>query len=573
MAKKPVVLIIRDGWGVNPGGQATAVKDGNATLLGKTPFHEVMFAKYPKGFLSASGMDVGLPEGQMGNSEVGHLNLGAGRIVYQDLTRINKSILDGELAKNAVFVDAMAKAKGSRLHLIGLVSDGGVHSHEDQLIAMVGLAKKAGVDDIFIHAITDGRDTSPTGGEGYLAKVEDEAAKYGARIATVVGRYFAMDRDKRWDRVKLAWDAIVLGKGEKREVLASEAVADYYRMDKTDEFMPPMIFTEADTHRVRDGDVILFFNFRSDRARELSEAFVYPDFDGFDREFVPKVNYYTLTQYDEKYGCPAIFAPQSLDRVLGQVVADAGKTQMRIAETEKYPHVTYFFNGGDEVAYTGEDRFIIPSPKDVPTYDFKPEMSAQQVTDTVVAKLKDYDMVILNFANPDMVGHTGVVEAAVKACETIDADVKVIAEETLRLGGKLLITADHGNCEYMRNADGSPNTAHTTNLVHVFYVAADADNYTVNDGILADVAPTLLAMMGLPQPKEMTGKSLLSAKAKKASPAPAAKKVAAKTPAKAPAKKVAAKVADPAAPVKTATPSAKKKSVVKKIKGSKKWGR
>lgn len=512
MAKKPVVLIIRDGWGVNPGGQETAVKDGNATLLAKTPYHEEMFAKYPKGFLSASGLDVGLPPGQMGNSEVGHLNLGAGRIVYQDLTRINKSISEGTLGSNPVFADAMEKSKAGRLHLIGLVSDGGVHSHQDQLIAMVKLASEAGVKDIFIHAITDGRDTSPTGGEAYLAKVEEEAGKHGAKVATVVGRYFAMDRDKRWDRVKLAWDAIVHGIGEKREILASEAVADYYRLDKTDEFMPPMIFAEADTQRVRDGDVVLFFNFRSDRARELSETFLYPDFDGFDRGRRPLVQFFTLTQYDEKYGCPAIFPPQSLDRVLGQVVADAGMSQMRIAETEKYPHVTYFFNGGDEVAYKGEERFIIPSPKDVPTYDFKPEMSAGQVTDTVVSQLKDYDLVILNFANPDMVGHTGVVEAAIKAVETIDADVRIIAEETLRLGGKLLITADHGNCEFMRNADGSPNTAHTTNLVHLIYVADDADKYLVKDGILADVAPTLIEMLGLTKPDEMSGSSLLVAK-------------------------------------------------------------
>lgn len=574
MAKKPVVLIIRDGWGVNPGGQETAVKDGNATLLAKTPFHEVMFAKYPKGFLSASGLDVGLPPGQMGNSEVGHLNLGAGRIVYQDLTRINKAIAENTLGTNAVFANAMKTAKNSRLHFIGLVSDGGVHSHQDQLIAMVKLAKDAGVNDIFIHAITDGRDTSPTGGEAYIAKVEDEAAKSGARIATVVGRYFAMDRDKRWDRVKLAWDAIVLGKGEKREVLASEAVADYYRLDKTDEFMPPMIFTEADTQRVRDGDVVLFFNFRSDRARELSEAFLYPDFDGFDREVTPKVNFVTLTQYDEKYGCPEIFSAQTLDKVLGQVVADAGLTQMRIAETEKYPHVTYFFNGGEEVAYQGEDRVIIPSPKDVPTYDFKPEMSAQQVTDTVVAKLKDYDMVILNFANPDMVGHTGVVEAAVKACQTIDADVKAIAEETLRLGGKLLITADHGNCEFMRNADGSPHTAHTTNLVHVFYVADDADHYTVSDGILADVAPTMLQMLGLAQPEQMTGKSLLVAKGAAPVKAPAKKAAAKKA-----ATKTAAKPAAKAEPKKSAPApaanllEAKKNSALKKSLRLKKWRR
>ena len=509
MAKKPVVLIIRDGWGVNPGGKETAVKDGNATLLAKTPFHDVALEKYPKGFLSASGLDVGLPPGQMGNSEVGHLNLGAGRVVYQDLTRINKAIEEGVLGSNPVFVDMLEKAKTSRLHFIGLVSDGGVHSHQDQLVAMVKLAKQAGVDDIMIHAITDGRDTSPTGGEAYLAKVEDEAAKCGARIATVIGRYFAMDRDKRWDRVKLAWDAIVLGIGEKREVLASEAVADYYRLDKTDEFMPPMIFTESDTQRVRDGDVVLFFNFRADRAREISDAFLKDAFSGFDRVVTPKTRFFTLTEYDATYTCPSIFASEDLAKVLGEVVAAAGMNQMRIAETEKYPHVTYFFNGGVEKANEGEDRFIIPSPKDVPTYDFKPEMSAPQVTATVLEKLKDYNLVILNFANPDMVGHTGVVEAAIKAVEVIDAAVKSVVEETLRLGGKLLLTADHGNCEYMRNPDGSPNTAHTTNLVHLVYVADGADAYQVKDGILADVAPTLLDMLGVEKPKEMTGTSLL----------------------------------------------------------------
>jgi 2,3-bisphosphoglycerate-independent phosphoglycerate mutase len=509
MAKKPVVLIIRDGWGVNPGGKETAIQDGNAVLLANTPFHDVALETYPKGFLSASGLDVGLPPGQMGNSEVGHLNLGAGRIVYQDLTRINKAIDEGTLTANPVFQNMLSQAKGSRLHFIGLVSDGGVHSHQEQLIAMVKLAKAAGVDDIMIHAITDGRDTSPTGGEAFIARVEDEAAKCGARIATVIGRYFAMDRDKRWDRVKLAWDAIVLGKGEKRDVLASEAVADYYRLDKTDEFMPPMIFSEADTQRVRDGDVVLFFNFRADRAREISDAFLKDDFSGFDRVVAPKTYFFTLTEYDATYTCPAIFASEDLANVLGEVVAAAGKTQMRIAETEKYPHVTYFFNGGVEKSNPGEDRFIIPSPKDVPTYDFKPEMSAPQVTATVLEKLKDYDLVILNFANPDMVGHTGVVEAAIKAVETIDASVKAIVEETLRLGGKLLLTADHGNCEYMRNPDGSPNTAHTTNLVHLVYVAEDAAEFSVKDGILADVAPTLLDLLGVPKPKEMTGNSLL----------------------------------------------------------------
>jgi 2,3-bisphosphoglycerate-independent phosphoglycerate mutase len=509
MAKKPVVLIIRDGWGVNPGGPETAVRDGNAVLLADTPFHDTVLEQYPRGLVSASGMDVGLPPGQMGNSEVGHLNLGAGRIVYQDLTRINKAIDEGLLGVNPVFCEAMQKAKTGRLHLIGLVSDGGVHSHQDHLMAIVKLAQEAGVSETFIHAITDGRDTSPTGGEAYLAKVEDEAAKCGARIATVVGRYFAMDRDRRWDRVKLAWDAIVLGKGQLREVLASEAVADYYRLSKTDEFMPPLVFCEEDTCRVRDGDVVLFFNFRSDRGRELSEAFLLEDFDGFDRGYWPKVAYYTLTEYDRTYPCQAVFTPQTLEMGLGETVAAAGLRQLRVAETEKYPHVTYFFNGGVELPYAGEDRIIVPSPQDVPTYDFKPEMSAPEVTATVVEKLRDYDLVILNFANPDMVGHTGVVEAAIKAVETIDAGVQAVVEETRRLGGKLLITADHGNCEYMRNPDGSPNTAHTTNLVHAIYVADDAAEYTVADGILADIAPTLLEMLGLAKPEQMSGTSLL----------------------------------------------------------------
>ncbi len=512
MAKKPVVLIIRDGWGVNPGGKETAERDGNAVLLAHTPFHDNVLSAYPKGFLSASGLDVGLPPGQMGNSEVGHLNLGAGRIVYQDLTRINKAIEEGTLAGMPVFKEALAKAKNTRLHFIGLVSDGGVHSHQDQLISMVKIAKQAGVDDIMIHAITDGRDTSPTGGAGYLSTVEDEAAKCGARIATVIGRYFAMDRDKRWDRVKLAWDAIVRGIGEPREVLASEAVAEMYRQDKTDEFMPPMVFMKPGVQRVRDGDVVIFFNFRADRARELSDPFLRADFNGFDPVVRPQVHYVTLTEYDETYKCPVIFDSVKLDMVLGETVSKAGKNQLRIAETEKYPHVTYFFNGGEEVAFAGEDRVIIPSPKDVPTYDFKPEMSAPEVTRTVVEKLKDYDMVILNFANPDMVGHTGVVEAAIKAVETIDAGVKAVVEETLRLGGKLLITADHGNCEYMRNPDGSPNTAHTTNLVHIIYVADGADEFTVGNGILADVAPTLLEMMDIAKPAQMTGHSLLRRK-------------------------------------------------------------
>lgn len=510
MAHKPVVLIIRDGWGVNPGGKQSAEQDGNAVELADTPFHDEMEGVYPKGSLSASGLDVGLPEGQMGNSEVGHLNLGAGRIVYQDLTRINKAISDDTLKDNEILQASLKKAKGHRLHLVGLVSDGGVHSHQDQLIALAKVARESGCEDIMVHAITDGRDTSPTGGKGYVSYVEDELAKYDARIGTVIGRYYAMDRDKRWERTKLAWDAIVYGKGTKSEVLASEAIAGQYADDKTDEFIMPMIFTDYETQRVNDGDVVLFFNFRADRARQLSEVFLSKgDFDGFETGKIPKVNYVTLTEYDETYDCPAIFPPETIAMTLGEAVSLAGKKQLRIAETEKYPHVSYFFNGGEEKPYEGEDRKVVPSPKDVATYDLKPEMSSGEVEEYVVSHLKDYDLVIINFANPDMVGHTGVVEAAKKAVTRIDDAVRAVTEETLRLGGKLLITADHGNCEFMRNADGSPHTAHTTNLVHLWYVADDAKGRKVHDGILADVAPTLLDMMGVEKPKEMTGKSLI----------------------------------------------------------------
>jgi 2,3-bisphosphoglycerate-independent phosphoglycerate mutase len=507
---KPVVLIIRDGWGINPDGRERAEANGDATLLAKTPFHDQIYAKYPRATLSASGLDVGLPDGQMGNSEVGHLNLGAGRIVYQDLTRINKAIKDGELEKNPVLREAFAQAKGHRLHLLGLLSDGGVHSHIDHLIALAHTAHEAGVSDIMVHAITDGRDTSPTGGAEYLETASRELAKSGASIATVIGRYYAMDRDKRWERSKLAWDAIVLGRGEVPAGTPTEAVKARYAAGETDEFLKPMVFSHVNEQRIRDGDVVLFFNFRADRARQLSLAFLRPDFKGFDREVTPKIHYVTLTEYDATYDCPIVFEQQTLAHILGEVVSDAGLHQLRIAETEKYPHVTYFFNGGVEKQFPGEDREIIPSPKDVPTYDYKPEMSAPEVTRKVVELLPNYDLVILNFANTDMVGHTGVVKAGIKAVEVIDDAVRQVVERTLSLGGKLLITADHGNCELMRNPDGSPNTAHTTNLVHFIYVAEDATNYELHPGILADVAPTLLALLGVPQPKEMTGKNLVT---------------------------------------------------------------
>jgi 2,3-bisphosphoglycerate-independent phosphoglycerate mutase len=504
----PVMLIVRDGWGINPGGRKEREQNGDATLLARTPFHDKLYQEYPGAKLSASGADVGLPEGQMGNSEVGHLNLGAGRIVYQDLTRINKAIENGELTRNGVLQETFAGARGHRLHLLGLVSDGGVHSHYSHLIALANAAREAGVTEILVHALTDGRDASPTGGADYLKTCTKELQKSGAQIVTVVGRYFAMDRDRRWDRTKKAWDAIVLGRGEFCKSSPSAAVARQYKDGKTDEFMPPLIFSHPNEQRVRDGDTVLFFNFRADRARQLSQAFLLKDFDRFDREVWPRVHFVSLTQYDVNYPSPFIFAPAELPQILGEVVSAAGKSQLRIAETEKYPHVTYFFNGGIERAFPGEDRKIIPSPK-VTTYDLQPEMSARLVTNEVLARMADYDLIILNFANPDMVGHTGVLKAGIKAVETVDECLERIVSKLLDLDGRCIVTADHGNCEQMRNPDGSPNTAHTTNLVHFVYVAKDAGQFRCEDGILADVAPTLLFLLGLPQPKKMMGHNLL----------------------------------------------------------------
>ncbi|HEV2095524.1 MAG TPA: 2,3-bisphosphoglycerate-independent phosphoglycerate mutase [Chthoniobacterales bacterium] len=504
----PVILMIRDGWGINPGGPPAREENGDATLLARTPFHDRLYRDYPRSHLSASGVDVGLPAGQMGNSEVGHLNLGAGRVVYQDLTRINKAIAEGDLARNEVAQQAFSGARGHRLHLLGLISDGGVHSHLSHVVALAAAAKAAGVTDMMVHAFTDGRDASPTSGADLLTTCSSQLETSGAYIATVVGRYFAMDRDRRWDRTEKAWDAIVCGRGEVCDQPPGQAVRAHYARGETDEFMPPLIFADAGEQRVRDGDTVLFCNFRADRARQLSQAFLLHNFEGFDRKVHPRVNYITLTQYDVTYPSPSIFSPEELTQILGEVVSAAGKKQLRIAETEKYPHVTYFFNGGVERAYSGEDRKIVPSPK-VATYDLQPEMSAEQVTDEVLARLANYDLIILNFANPDMVGHTGVVAAGIKAVATIDRCVARLVPELLSVGGKCLITADHGNCEQMRNADGSPNTAHTTNFVHLIYVASDAAQFILRDGILADVAPTLLFLLNLPQPAEMTGHNLL----------------------------------------------------------------
>ncbi len=504
----PLMLIIRDGWGINPGGKKFSEQNGDATLLARTPFHDRLYCDYPSSKLSASGPDVGLPEGQMGNSEVGHLNLGAGRVVLQDLTRINKAIVAGELTQNQVAQETFTAARGHRLHLLGLVSDGGVHSHYDHMIALANAAKAAKVEEIFVHAFTDGRDSSPTGGREFLKTCEKQLRESGAQIVTVVGRYFAMDRDRRWDRTKKAWDAVVLGRGEICKEPPSEALDRQYRAGKTDEFMPPLIFAQANEQRVRDGDVVLFFNFRADRARQLSQAFLFKDFDCFDREVSLHVKFTSLTEYDVRFPSPFIFPSEDLKNILGELVSVAGKSQLRIAETEKYAHVTYFFNGGVEKPFPGEERKLIPSPK-VATYDLKPEMSAFEVTDELLTRFDKFDLIILNFANPDMVGHTGIVTAGIKAIETVDECCSRIIPKLLELDGKCIVTADHGNCEQMRNPDGSPNTAHTTNLVHCIYVAKDSRQFRCEDGILADVAPTLLFLLGMKKPNEMTGRNLL----------------------------------------------------------------
>jgi len=512
---KPVALIIRDGWGISPKGAAAAQKEGNAPLLAKLPFHEYLYKTYPQSRLSASGEDVGLPAGQMGNSEVGHLNLGAGRIVYQELTRINKAISDGTLASNPELVKFLAelKTRNGALHLWGLLSDGGVHSHQEHLYALVKAAKAAGIERIFIHAFLDGRDTSPTGGATYLAELEAKLKEIGAgKIATVIGRYFAMDRDNRWERVEQAWKLIFLGEGTYTDDPV-EAVKGEYTVKKTDEFMPALVCVKEPRPLIAEGDGILFFNFRGDRARQLSQVVLHTDFNGFPRTYFPKVSYLMMTQYDATFDAPVMFPPQSMKNLLGEVVGTAGKHQLRMAETEKYPHVTYFFNGGIETPNPGEDREVVPSPK-VATYDLQPEMSAVPLTDAVLKRLDTgtYDLLILNYANPDMVGHTGIVEAAIKAVETIDTCLKRVVEKVLTLGGACLVTADHGNCEREINDDGTPNTAHTTNLVHFIYVGPNHEKVEMQDGILADVAPTLLYLLGLPKPEEMTGHSLVSFK-------------------------------------------------------------
>jgi 2,3-bisphosphoglycerate-independent phosphoglycerate mutase len=504
MATLPVpsaALIILDGWGLAPPGP------GNAISQADTPVFDRLWEQYPTTQLSAQGPDVGLPEGQMGNSEVGHLNLGAGAIVKQDLARIDTAVANGEFFDNEALVDACQRAVNGngRLHLIGLVSDGGVHSGWEHLEACVELASQEGVPDVIFHAITDGRDTLPHGGAKYIEELERWLRSAG-HVGTVSGRYYAMDRDTRWDRVKLAYDAIIHGAGP-AAASAGEAISDAYSHEITDEFIKPTVIAGYDG--AREGDTAIFINFRPDRARELTRALADPDFNEFTRSGGPLLALTTMTSYREGWPYPVAFPEERPKVTMAQVIADDGGRQLHVAETEKYPHVTYFFNGGREQEWEGEDRRLVESPRDVPTYDFKPEMSANQAADAFVAGWQEDEprFGIINFANPDMVGHTGVIPAAVKAIEAVDACLGRVVEVVLASGGACLITADHGNADNMLEPDGSPNTAHSLNPVPVIVTA---DGFSLDEGgILADVAPTILEMLGIQQPAEMTGRSLI----------------------------------------------------------------
>jgi 2,3-bisphosphoglycerate-independent phosphoglycerate mutase len=503
---RPVVLIVLDGWGVAPPGP------DNAVSLARTPVFDRLTAQYPHGVLEASGPAVGLPPGQMGNSEVGHLNIGAGRVVHQDLTRISLAIEDGSFFENRVLRQACAKVKGrgSRLHLLGLVSGGGVHSDMSHLEACLELARRERVRDVVVHAFLDGRDTPPRSAKGYLATVEAAMDRLGVgRYGVISGRYYAMDRDTRWDRIKLAWDALVYAEGF-FAADARSAVDAAYARGENDEFVRPTIVAPEHDPRVRDGDVCVFFNFRPDRARELTRAFTESAFAEFDRGgHPPAVDFVTMTQYKKEFPLPVAFPPEHPEHVLSDVLAEHGLRQLHIAETEKYAHVTFFFNGGVEREVEGEERVLVPSPRDVPTYDHRPEMSAIEVTDELVARLESgvFDFVVVNYANADMVGHTGVIPAAVAAVETVDACLGRVVDAVARLGGVCLITADHGNSDHMLEPDGSPNTAHSTNLVP--FLATVPHARVREGGRLCDLAPTVLALLGVGQPPEMTGRDLL----------------------------------------------------------------
>lgn len=504
--RKPVALIILDGFGYLPTDRGNAVKHAN------TPVFDSIFQNYSHTLIGASGEDVGLPDGQMGNSEVGHLNIGAGRIVYQELTRITKEIREGSLFTNPALLEAMenAKKEGRALHLMGLLSDGGVHSHNSHIEGLLLMAKQQGVKDVYVHAFMDGRDTPPQSGKDYIVQLENFMKTHGiGKILTVSGRYYAMDRDKRWDRVKLAYDAIVKADAPKADSALSCIEASYHE-NVTDEFVLPTVIGEGLT-TLSAHDSVIFFNFRPDRARELTRAIVDRDFDGFEREYF-ETTYVTMTQYDKTMPNVIVaYTPQTLDNTLGEYIASKGKTQLRIAETEKYAHVTFFFNGGREEAYANEERILVPSPK-VATYDLKPEMSAYEVTDRLINDLETNpkDLIVLNFANPDMVGHTGVFEAAVKAVETVDICLGKVLDKIKSLGGVAFITADHGNAEQMFDDLGGPFTAHTTNKVPFVMVDDVNKNIKLRDGgRLCDFAPTILEVMGLEKPEQMTGISLL----------------------------------------------------------------
>lgn len=503
--KKPLILMILDGFGI--GSDDTAV---NAIKAAKKPNIDKIFSNNPVTSIGASGMDVGLPDGQMGNSEVGHTNIGAGRVVYQELTRITKSIEDGDFFKNEALVAAVENAAqdGKALHIMGLLSDGGVHSHLTHMYGIVELAKQKGVKNVYIHAFLDGRDVPPSSAKDFVKACSDKLEEIGlGKIATVMGRYYAMDRDNRWERVNKAYAAMVYGEGNK-SCCAVKAVEDSYAEGVTDEFVVPTVCAENAT--IKSGDSVVFFNFRPDRAREITRTFVDPDFNGFERKngFFP-LTYVCMTQYDATMpNVQVAFKPQSLVNTLGEYISDKGMTQLRIAETEKYAHVTFFFNGGVEKQYPGEDRILVKSPA-VATYDLQPEMSAYEVTDKLVDAIKSgkYDMIILNFANCDMVGHTGVFEAAEKAVEAVDTCVGKVVDAISEMNGVALITADHGNADKMVDTDGSPFTAHTTNLVPFCVVGYPCE--LREGGKLADIAPTMLQILGLPQPKEMDGTSLI----------------------------------------------------------------
>ncbi|CAN5598857.1 2,3-bisphosphoglycerate-independent phosphoglycerate mutase [soil metagenome] len=511
--QRPLVLLVLDGWGINEN------REHNAIALARTPVYDALLARYPHARLVASGEAVGLPAGQMGNSEVGHTNMGAGRVVYQDLTRINKSITDGELFRNAVAAAAMDRCAGGAraLHLVGLLSDGGVHSHQQHLHAFLQMAAGRGVSRVFVHAIMDGRDTSPTGGTGYLGELERAMAASTGRIASIIGRYYAMDRDKRWDRTKLAYDLLVSGRAESSTTEPVEALQGSYEAGATDEFVRPIVVTDANGDPIgpiRDGDSVVYYNFRADRARQLTRALALDDaeFDGFERPGRPGVHYTTMTVYDRTFTFPVIFTPQTFSGNLADVLASHGRSNLRLAETEKYAHVTYFFNCGNEEPYPGEDRLLVPSQR-VATYDLMPEMSAAGIADQLVADLhgRRHQVVICNFANADMVGHSGDLDATIAAVETLDACLGRIITALKQVDGTAIVTSDHGNAEQMWDeALKSPHTAHTSNPVPVLLCDESRVGRRLRNGSLRDVAPTMLDLLGLPAAPEMTGSSLIA---------------------------------------------------------------